>query len=119
MPDFLRAMVSKIITALDTAPVVDSDDSEQLVQEMHRHLLIGGSNVIFEYNQVSLEIVGSECPEGCSKGIYTVEFNTRNVFWVDHRVERILPSTMIDDHVEFLGGWFWDGVYGGAIHSRK
>ena len=80
---------------------------------------IGGSDVRFEYNEVGLVVVGSECPEGCSKGMYTVEFNTCDVFWVNHRVEGILASTMINDHAEFLGGWFGDGVYGGAIHPRE
>ena len=83
----MRATVSKIITAVNMVFVVDSDDGEKLVQEMHRHLSGGSSDVRFKYNEVGVWIVHSECPERYPERMYTVEFNTCDVFWVDHRIE--------------------------------
>ena len=86
---------------------------------MHRHLLICSAHIIFENNELVLGILSSESSEGNSERVYSMEFNAHDVFWVNHGVEQIFASTVINDHVEFLGGRFGNGMHRRAVHSGK
>ena len=48
-----------------------------------------------------------------------IEFDANNILGVDHGVEGVFPSAMINDHAEFFRQRFWDHVHGRAGHASK
>ena len=60
-------MVPEIIAAVDMTLIVDGNNGEELVEKMHRHLVIGGTDVRFEDDKFSIRVLGSESSKNKKK----------------------------------------------------